>query len=122
MNCEIRTGSIIGGTAQSDIAICIQYHIGPGCHHQQIHSDIKLASSKQQRRCDISDIEHERERVTILSVRGCGVLYTVVLYEVLVWWLFYKASDQPLVCPEPAADHVLEISPSPVVGQISIGQ
>ena len=116
MNCEIRTGSIIGGTAQSDIAICIQYHIGPGCHHQQIHSDIKLASSKQQRRCDISDIESD------YIVRGCGVLYTVVLYEVLVWRLFYKASDQPLVCPEPAADHVLEISPSPVVGQISIGQ
>ena len=34
VNSEVRAGSIVGGTAEPHIAICIQHHIGHGCYYQ----------------------------------------------------------------------------------------
>ena len=69
VDSEVRAGSAVRGTAESHIAISIEHHIGPGSHHQQVHSDVKLPSPEQERRCDVA----ERERKSKFISRGHGV-------------------------------------------------
>ena len=46
VDSQVRAGSVVRGTAQSHIAICIENHIRLSSNHQQVHSDVKFASSK----------------------------------------------------------------------------
>ena len=71
MDRQVMTGCIVRRTAESDVAIAIQDHVWLGSYHQHVHSDIKLASSQQQWRCDVSE---ERRRSYKFSHR-VGVAY-----------------------------------------------
>lgn len=114
VDSEVVASSIVRSTAQPDIAISIQHHIGPGCYHQQIYPDVKLASTQQERWCDVAESRGTYPISHVYCVlESCRVDSTVAQCGISDVRQSCSSSDQPPVCPRLAVGLSPEISPYP---------